>query len=266
MVYLLIVIIIISSIALGGPWPPVFWGFHINIFFLWVGVVSLMPILQPGRPGYLFLSGSSPLTCLAWEALPLAYATASIALRIIWPHKPHHFTKVGGSFNTLPSGHTEMRDCHLMHCWRVTHFYVFLTRRRAHVFVSWSGSLITSRLSTACCRMLGSQVTNKEISPDPVFLEPYDCNKETTHSDTLSLFLQLQSWLCVGMFCKRTIFCVSYMRMHILMSLIIVTMKVWAVTVTFPQLVHINNCDLLLVHWPHNFHTHFSSHLSRQFL
>jgi len=32
-----------------------------------------------------------------------------------------------------------------------------------------------------------------------------------------------------------------------------------------PSLVHINNCDLLL-HWPHNFHTHFSSHLSRQFL
>jgi hypothetical protein len=26
------------------------------------------------------LSGSSPLTCLAWEALPVAYATASIAL------------------------------------------------------------------------------------------------------------------------------------------------------------------------------------------
>ena len=34
-----------------------------------------------------FLPGSSPLTCLAWEALPVAYATASIALgigSIIW--------------------------------------------------------------------------------------------------------------------------------------------------------------------------------------
>jgi len=30
-----------------------------------------------------------------------------------------------------------------------------------------------------------------------------------------------------------------------------------------PQLVQMNNCDLLLVHWPHNFHTQFSSHLSR---
>jgi hypothetical protein len=79
------------------------------------------------------------------------------------------------------------------------------------------------------------------------------------------VFLQLQSWLCVGMSCKRTIFCVCYMRTHVLMSLIIVTMKVWTVTVTSPQLVHLNNCDLLLVHGPHNFHTHFSSQLSRQF-
>jgi hypothetical protein len=29
------------------------------------------------------LSGSSPLTCLAWVALPVAYATASIALGIM---------------------------------------------------------------------------------------------------------------------------------------------------------------------------------------
>jgi hypothetical protein len=48
---------------------------------------------------YPFLSGSSPLTYLAWEALPVAYATASIALRIMWPHKPHHNVKVG-----TPSG------------------------------------------------------------------------------------------------------------------------------------------------------------------
>jgi hypothetical protein len=41
------------------------------------------------------LSGSSPLTCLAWEALTVAYATASIAVGIMWPHKPHHYVKVG---------------------------------------------------------------------------------------------------------------------------------------------------------------------------
>jgi hypothetical protein len=45
------------------------------------------------------LSGSSTLTCLAWEALPVAYDTASIALGIMWPHKPHHYVKVG-----IPSG------------------------------------------------------------------------------------------------------------------------------------------------------------------
>jgi hypothetical protein len=39
------------------------------------------------------------LTCLAWEALPVAYATASIALGIMWPHKPHHYVKV-----RIPSG------------------------------------------------------------------------------------------------------------------------------------------------------------------
>ena len=165
--------------------------------------------------------------------------------------------------NTLPSGHAEMRDCSPVCCWRVMHFYVFLTGRPAHLFVIWSGSLIASRLSTAWCRMLGSQVTNKQTPHDPLLLEPLDTNKGTTHSDNLSVFLQLQSWLCIGMFCKRSIFCVSYMWIHFLMSLIIVTMKVWTVTVMSLQLVHVNNCDLLLVHWPHNFHTHFFSHLSR---
>ena len=42
--------------------------------------------------------------------------------------------------------------------------------------------------------MLGSQVTNKQTGHGPLLLEPLDCNKETTHSDTLSVFLQLQSW------------------------------------------------------------------------
>ena len=68
------------------------------------------------------------------------------------------------------------------------------------------------------CKMLESQVTNKQTGRDPLVLEPLDCNKETTNSDTLSVFLHLRSWLCVGMFCKRTIICVSYMRIHVLMS------------------------------------------------
>jgi hypothetical protein len=73
-------------------------------------------------------------------------------------------------------------------------------------------------------------------------------------------FLQLQLWLCVGMFCKGMTFCVSYMWIHNLISLIIATTNVWTVTAMSPQLVHVNNCDLLLGHWPHNFHIHFSSH------
>ena len=41
--------------------------------------------------------------------------------------------------------------------------------------------------------MLGSQVTNKQTRHDPLLLEPLDTNKRTTHSDTLFVFLQLQS-------------------------------------------------------------------------
>jgi hypothetical protein len=50
------------------------------------------------------LSGSSPLTCVAWEVLPVAYATASIALGIIWPHKSRHYAKV-----RIPSGGFEIQ-------------------------------------------------------------------------------------------------------------------------------------------------------------
>jgi len=32
---------------------------------------------------------------------------------------------------------------------------------------------------------VGSQVTHKQTGPDPLFLEPEDCNILTTHSDTL---------------------------------------------------------------------------------
>ena len=40
--------------------------------FLWGGVVSPIPNPQQGGPIYPFLFGSSPLTCLAWEALTAA--------------------------------------------------------------------------------------------------------------------------------------------------------------------------------------------------
>jgi len=37
-----------------------------------VGLIALRPTPQPGRPGYPFSCESSPLTCLAREALPIA--------------------------------------------------------------------------------------------------------------------------------------------------------------------------------------------------
>jgi hypothetical protein len=83
--------IIVTSIQLF----PLF-DFRNNMFFYCVGLLAPRPT-QPGGQGYPFLSGSSPLTCLA--ALPVAYATASIALGIMLPHKPHHYVKVG-----MPSG------------------------------------------------------------------------------------------------------------------------------------------------------------------
>ena len=166
-------------------------------------------------------------------------------------------------FNTLPWGREETHDCSPMRCWGVTSFFISL-RDVLHMSLSACSCF---KVIDSLMQVVRSQVTNKQTGPDPLFLEPEDCNKVTTRSDTLSVYLQLQSWLYVGVFCKKTIFCASYMRIHVLMSLIIVTMKVWTVTVTSPQLVHVSNCDLLLVHWPpYNFHTHFSSNISRQFL
>jgi len=44
----------------------------------------------------------------------------------------------------------------------------------------------------------------KQTAFDSLFLEPLDCNKETTDSDILYVFLpnflQLQSWFCIGVF------------------------------------------------------------------
>ena len=87
-----------GATARGGPWPPLqcasrfrglLWGF-VTIIFLKGEVVSLTPNPQPGGPGYPLLSGPSPSTCPARVALPVANATADIALRIIWPHEPSH--------------------------------------------------------------------------------------------------------------------------------------------------------------------------------
>jgi hypothetical protein len=55
----------------------------VTIKFLLCGIFSPTPNRQPGGPAYPFLSVSSPLTCLACEARPVAYATASRALGIM---------------------------------------------------------------------------------------------------------------------------------------------------------------------------------------
>jgi len=76
-----------GATARGGPWPLL--GFR-NNYFLQGEVVSLTPNPLPGGPGYPLLSGPSPSTCPARVALPVADATAGIALRVIWPRKPSH--------------------------------------------------------------------------------------------------------------------------------------------------------------------------------
>jgi hypothetical protein len=49
----------------------------------------------------------------------------------------------------------------------------------------------------------------KQTSPDPLFFRTIRL-QQRDHSFRESVFLQLQSWLYVGMFCKRTIFCELY--------------------------------------------------------
>jgi hypothetical protein len=47
-------------------------NFRNNKFFYCVWLLAPRQTLQPGGPGYPFLSGSSPLTCLTCKALPVA--------------------------------------------------------------------------------------------------------------------------------------------------------------------------------------------------
>ena len=76
--------------GLSVPYVPrLVLGFR-NNYFLQGEVVSLTPNPQPGGPGYPLLSGPSPSTCPARVVLPVADATAGVALRIIWPRKPSH--------------------------------------------------------------------------------------------------------------------------------------------------------------------------------
>jgi hypothetical protein len=66
---------VIAEISIQLHFPEVL----LQYFFLWGGVVSFMPNPQPGGPGYPVLPESSPLACMAREALPVAYGTTTIA-------------------------------------------------------------------------------------------------------------------------------------------------------------------------------------------
>jgi len=70
--------------------------------------------------GIPFRPCSSPLTSLAWEALHVAYATASVVHAVIWPQKPHHCAKVGISSGR--SYHTGLKF--LTHCAFHYKFYI----------------------------------------------------------------------------------------------------------------------------------------------
>jgi hypothetical protein len=147
-----------------------------------------------------------------------------------------------------------------MHCWWVTSFNIFIHDvLHMHLSAGLTHLLIHGhqQLDAGC---LGLKLqTNRPV------LTPYFYNHKTATKRPLIQILYLFSLssnhgFCMGMFCKGSIFCVSYMQIHFLTSLITVTMKVWTVTAMSPQPVHVKNCYLLLGHWPHNFHTHVSSH------
>jgi hypothetical protein len=74
--------------------------------------------------------------------------------------------------------------CHALLMGRV--FQCFRTQHPIHVLSSVL-SLI-SRLLISWSRIFGYQVTDTHTLPDPTFLEPCDCNKVTTDSDTFSFF------------------------------------------------------------------------------
>lgn len=68
--------------------------------------------------------------------------------------------------------------------------------------------------------MFGSQLTNIQTLPNPIFLEPYDWNKVTIDSNTLfSLIIpSVKTMALHSSIMKDDVICVSYMQIHILMS------------------------------------------------
>jgi hypothetical protein len=84
-----------------GPWPRL-WsptirglipGFETLIFFT---VRGRQPLAQPPtwKTRVSLLVWIIPFDLSGMGGTTSSYATAGIALRVIWPHKPHHYVKV----------------------------------------------------------------------------------------------------------------------------------------------------------------------------
>jgi hypothetical protein len=151
-----------------------------------------------------------------------------------------------------------MRDCYPMCCWWVMHFYVFL---HDILYMRLSSGLAYLPLQGYRQLDVGRLGVNYKHPSWPSMFRTISCNKETTHSDSLSL-----SFPSVAIIAFRSN---VLQEDYILCELYAVTRSDVSgysnnesldSDCAVPKLVHVNNCDILLVHWPHNFHTHFSWH------
>jgi hypothetical protein len=114
-----------------------------------MGLLASRSTLKLKGQGTPFRPWSLPLTCLAWEALPVAYATASIALWIIWPHKTHHCAKVG-----IPSGgfyYTGLKNSNTL-CFSLQVLHYWLLELQQENLVKWT------EICIAFCFMLQNRV------------------------------------------------------------------------------------------------------------
>jgi hypothetical protein len=121
----------------------------VTVSFLLCGVVSPTPNPNLEDQGIPFLSRSSPLTCLAWEALPVASVTANIALGIMWPHKPHHYVKVG-----IPSGGGGVE--------RYWNIKFYENRSSGSRFVPW-GRIDTTKVIVTFCNFVNAPKSSNKM-------------------------------------------------------------------------------------------------------
>jgi hypothetical protein len=73
-----------------------------------------------------------------------------------------HCYNIMSQINTLPSGHVERRDCYPIYCWWVMSFYIFLHNMHMRLSAGLA-HLLLQGYTTAWCRMLGSQDTNRPV-------------------------------------------------------------------------------------------------------